>query len=139
MIALGKMSFLGLGVVAGIVSVMGVHLASAQSRTTNAVAATTTVTADTDVSRIRQGYAKPYQVQLVNGPFILTDLAVRGSTSDISVHIVPGSTCSTSGDPILYTDTTPHHGMRIAVPTGSVACITSNSSNGTAWSGFIPY
>ena len=139
MITLGKMSFLGLGIVAGVVSIMGVQLASAQSRTTNAVAATTTVTADTDLSQIRQGYARPYQVQLVNGPFILTDLAVRGPSSDISVYIVPGSTCSTSGNPILYADTTPHHGMRLAVPTGSVACITSNSSNGTAWSGFIPY
>ncbi|WP_394841127.1 hypothetical protein LZC95_29160 [Pendulispora brunnea] len=136
MIALGKMSFLGLGVVAGIVSVMGVHLASAQSRAANAIPANAVVTADTDVAQIRQGHIYGSATGQINGPFIITDLAPR-SAPDIKVYIVPGGTCSYSGTPALWTDREAH-GMRLAVPTGYLACIPGGG-NGVSWSGFIPY
>ncbi|WP_394827243.1 hypothetical protein [Pendulispora albinea] len=140
MVAFGKVSLVGLGAIAGIVSVMGVRLASAQSPTSTAAAATAVLTADTDVAQLRGGYiTNSSGMKLVaSGPFVLTDLAAARAGTQMRVYVVPGSACPTSNILPTFETEVASHGMRIGVPTGSVACIPGSNSN-MSWAGFVPY
>ncbi|WP_394830369.1 hypothetical protein LVJ94_28060 [Pendulispora rubella] len=138
MIGLGKVSLIGLGAIAGIVSVMGVQLASAQSRSSAVAAATPVVTADTDITRLRQGRIRDDSLRpqfVINGPLVLTDLDMPSSGFATLYIVSAGASCSTVQTPILDTDRSAH-GMKLSIPSGSAACLTTYSAT---WSGYVPY
>ncbi|WP_394830371.1 hypothetical protein LVJ94_28070 [Pendulispora rubella] len=139
MIGLGKVSLIGLGVVAGTVSVMGGQLASAQSRSNAAAAATPVLTADTDIAQLQSGYVAAGVFQpIAHGPFVMTAVVTK-PTYRASVSIVVGTTCPSSPATGKVLEAEPQvTGIRIPVPAGSVACLYAYNYPAT-WAGYVPY
>ncbi len=105
-----------------------------------------TITAETDAHQLQSGSVFPAAFAwalLAKGPFVLTDAALQYTTSSAApqIAVVSGTDCgsaATSTFQMAFNATTPLHGGRIFVPSGSVLCATT-SGNTIIWSGYATY
>ncbi|WP_394841055.1 hypothetical protein LZC95_28765 [Pendulispora brunnea] len=168
MIGLGKVSLIGLGVIAGVASVvsfgsghpaagsreqgrptqvenhvapvLGVHVASAASPSV-AAEPTAVATADTDMRQLRAGFMFTDQGAkfAVNGPFVLTDLSMGSSPPFVSVYVVPAGT-DCSGPIFDYRILEAQGEVHGArIPIPSGSSACIQGNFAVSWSGFVPY
>jgi hypothetical protein len=135
--------------------------------TCTSAGAVRTITADADLDQLVTGshsitYGDGARVELVRGPFVLTDVrytssAFGASTVTVPLWIAPTDGCGSGGisgivaamfgdTRAVATDTAglvgqPIHGARIPIRAGEALCASENSGSiGTLrWSGFRPY